>query len=443
MNCARFLLGLTRVVSVVMLLGLAAGTSFAASFNLRAAATTVEMPDGTIVPMWGFGLGNDPVSIPGPPLVVPEGDTTLIVHLTNDNLPEPVSIMIPGQPALGLPVRMADGRIRSFTLETAPNMTMTYTWTGLKPGTYLYQSATHAAVQVQMGLYGALKVGQYEGITPDKEVTLIYSEVDTALHQAVSEGTYGTPPFTSTIDYAPDYFLINGQPYPLAEALANHPITTGEEVLIRFLNAGLKTHVPTLTDGYLKIVAEDGNLLPYPLEQYSVFLPAGKTLDALWAPSVAKSYPLFDKTHHLTNAGAGDGGMLVYLSVNQNLTPLARADFVSIEKNTPVFIPVLANDYDPDNPRGVMGMDAGTSIDAGSIAIVVPPDGGGSVRVQDNGVIYTPAPHLQGVERFTYTVRDKTGATSNAAVVTVSGLRFSIMQNILQWIQNRRAEDSQ
>ena len=32
-----------------------------------------------------------------------------------------------------------------------------YSWTNMKPGTYLYQSGTHPQVQVQMGLYGGVK----------------------------------------------------------------------------------------------------------------------------------------------------------------------------------------------------------------------------------------------------------------------------------------------
>ena len=37
--------------------------------------------------------------------------------------------------------------------------------------------------------------------------------------------------------------------------------------LLRLLNAGLRTHAPVLDNGSLKIVAEDGNKLPYAKDQ--------------------------------------------------------------------------------------------------------------------------------------------------------------------------------
>jgi len=185
------------------------------------------------------------------------------------------------------------GRVRSFTHETAPGATGVYTWTGLREGTYLYQSGTHPAKQVQMGLYGALSVlpatpGQAyndPNTAFDNEVVLLYSEIDPALHD---------PPATAKpLNYKPEYFLINGEPCPNAAPIIDHPVVTNENVLIRFLNAGLKTHVPTLLGGYMTVIAEDGNLYPYPKEQYSVSLPAGKTVDALWVPATDGTYPVY------------------------------------------------------------------------------------------------------------------------------------------------------
>jgi FtsP/CotA-like multicopper oxidase with cupredoxin domain len=53
-------------------------------------------------------------------------------------------------------VRDGSGRVVSMTAETPPGGTQEYLFTGLKPGTFLYESGTHQAVQVQMGLYGAM-----------------------------------------------------------------------------------------------------------------------------------------------------------------------------------------------------------------------------------------------------------------------------------------------
>ncbi len=292
--------------------------------NLRAATTTVTMPDGAVVTMWGYALGAGAVTVPGPPITVPPGNT-LRINLTN-NLGEGVSVMIPGEP---MPldgtstspqvVRNPDGRIRSFTHETAPGQTGAYVWPSLKTGSYIYQSATHPAVQVQMGLYGALTHDQaagtaYSGVAYDNAVTLLYSEIDPVLHAAVRDGVYGTAAYPSTLNYKPEYFLINGAPY--ADPPPAFPTAaTGQRVLLRLMNAGLQTHAPTLLGLYASLVAEDGNLYPHPLDQYCIMLPAGKTIDAVVVPTQAKKYPVYDHSLSLTNALAGAGGMLSYLNV--------------------------------------------------------------------------------------------------------------------------------
>ena len=75
--------------------------SSAATYTLRADRVNLTMPDGAVVPAWGFaddvaGAGTGTVTVPGPQLIVPAGDTTLTINVTN-NLPVPVSINIPGQ----------------------------------------------------------------------------------------------------------------------------------------------------------------------------------------------------------------------------------------------------------------------------------------------------------------------------------------------------------
>ena len=108
-------------------------------------------------------------------------------------------------------------RVRSFAAEAAPGGgTAHYTWPNLRGGTYLYQSGTQPQVQVQMGLYGACTkdyaAGQaYSGVPYTTDVMLLYSEVDPALHAAVVGGNYGPgKPVTSTMEYEPKYFLVNG-----------------------------------------------------------------------------------------------------------------------------------------------------------------------------------------------------------------------------------------
>jgi hypothetical protein len=317
------------------------GMSFGAEYWLSAESFTKTMPDGQMIPMWGYGRCDadfaacDPPTVPGPELTVPTGDNTLTINLRN-NLPGPTSIIIPGQIAGMTPVwvhpttqAVTQGtrdpgdvvsRVRSLTHETASGGTGTYTWNQVSPGTYMYESGTQIQVQVQMGLYGMMKknaqAGQvYSGISYNSEVTLFFSEIDPALHGAVALGTYGTPSGpTSTIDYLPKYFLINGDPFTHGRSAI--PVgNSGQTILLRFLNAGLQDIVPMLQGLYMDLLAEDGKVYPFRKRQYSLQLAAGKTMDALILNAPAGYFPIYDRRLHLTSAAASPGGMMAYLRV--------------------------------------------------------------------------------------------------------------------------------
>jgi hypothetical protein len=124
---------------------------------------------GTLVnvPMWGFGIEPDGdfttieavASVPGPKITLGATDTTLTVHLYNNLLTETVnaenvnvSLMIPGLPKTPVPATVVDGQARtravSFDAEVAPGASGTFTWNNVRPGTFIYQSASHPAVQV-------------------------------------------------------------------------------------------------------------------------------------------------------------------------------------------------------------------------------------------------------------------------------------------------------
>ncbi len=312
---------------------------------LRTDTFTITMPDGQVITMWGFSGCTDNTytscsapTVPGPYINATVGDT-LNIYVQN-NLTglytEPVSIHIPGQIAVTTPT-WTDGssgnrtsvtqRVRSFAHEAAQGGgTATYTWNSLKAGTYLYQSATHPSVQIQMGLFGVLEVNAAAGppvqaynpaTTYDIDLALVFSEIDPAVHAAVAAGTYGVNP-ASTIHYNPKYFLINGKPFTYGESAI--PIgTPTQTTLLRFLNAGLDDHVPLFQGLYMKILAEDGKLYPYPKDQYSVHLPAGKTVDAVLSPTTAGYYPLYDRRLYLTNAAVSPGGMLAFLKVTSTI----------------------------------------------------------------------------------------------------------------------------
>jgi VCBS repeat-containing protein len=408
---------------LLVALPLAVTPAIAVTYNLVAAPlpNPKVMPDGTQVVMWGFALddGTSQPSVPGPVLTVPPGDPVLTVNLRNA-LTTPTSMVISGLPlpvtAPAGPVMFTDGqgrqRVQSFTAEAAPGATQTYTWNNPAAGTYLYQSGTHPAVQVQMGLYGGMVKDTvagaiYSGVTYDSEATLFFSEIDPVLHDAVATGSYGTFP-TSTIDYAPKYFLINGEPFT-AGAPPIPAGTAGQKTLLRFLNAGLKTHAPVIQGTHVRLVAEDGKPYPYGREQYSVFLSAGKTVDAIMEPSgpAAATYPVYDRRLNLTNGAVPDGGMLTYLAVAGTAGgPTAVADTSAATEDT--LLSVAA--------PGVLANDTGTTL----TAILVGSTSHGALTFPGDGsYTYTPAANFSGADSFTYRASD--GAqTSDPVIVSIT-----------------------
>jgi FtsP/CotA-like multicopper oxidase with cupredoxin domain len=408
-----------------------AGNVFAKDVCLSAKELNKTLPDGVVVRMWGFaeapwdGDGATcvwesvgPPTVPGPRITVPPGDTTLRIHFQNDLPPgsEDVSIVIPGLgsgvPQGTTPQVFTDGqgrqRVRAFADEVAPGSQMTYQWT-VEPGTYLYQSGSHPAVQVQMGLYGAVTKDAaagvaYNGYSYDDEILILYSEIDRGLHDAVRDGDYGPAGFiTSTIDYHPSYFLVNGEPFPVAYLPA--PITANETTLIRFLNAGLTSHTPTFEGLYMSLIAEDGNPYPFSKVQYDAFLPAGKTVDALLTPTVPGNFPLYDRELDLTNAGLPRGGLLTYVDVvaGGGGAPVADNDNYSTAEDT-----VL----DVEAP-GVLAGDTGMGLSA----MLVSNAAQGSVTLSSDGSFsYAPRANFSGTDSFTYRASNGSGQSNLATV---------------------------
>jgi FtsP/CotA-like multicopper oxidase with cupredoxin domain len=405
-----------------------ASQGFGVEYNLRADYTNKTMPDGNIIPMWGFAIDSSfgaldgTITVPGPLLTVPVGDPNLIIHLDN-NLNVPVSIVINGQNAIMTPVKFTDTngkqRVQSFTHETAPGNTIAvdYAWTNFQPGTYMYQSGTHPAVQVQMGLYGgAVKdanTGQaYQGVAYGISIPLFFSEIDPNLHNAVATDNYGAgKPMTSTIDYLPKYFLINGQPFVQGQTVALPAGNTGDIVLLRLFNMGLETRCPLLLGDYMTLIAEDGQQYTYPKEQYVALLAAGKTIDALVTFTLPGTYPIFDRRLGLTNAQLTDGGMLAYLEVGGS--PINAPPVINSVTATPASIldtqtsQLQVNAADTDGPSPL------------SYNWIVPPGAGSVSNIAIANPIYTP-PDIAGTQVYTLTVEVSDGLNTVSGTVNVT-----------------------
>jgi len=438
----------TALGSLMLGLGVVGSASAAEVFlQTQPYTKTLTMPDATTVdvPMWGFASCTDntyttctlDAAAAGPQINVDVAvSPSLTIHLKN-TLPVPVSIVIPGQAGGGDPVKVTDSsgrqRMRSMTHETAPNGTSDYVWNTVKLGTYLYHSGTQPSIQVPMGLYGAVTVVNgteaYAGVAPaDVERVMLLSEVDPVQNARVvgsgetapseicvpmanykASGTLGYP---CTIDYNPVYMLVNGSNTPTPTQITDGSLA--QTVLMRFLNAGLRTHTPAFAGMELSLIAEDGNKYPgEPRNQDSALLTAGKTIDALLtAPAGNVTLSLYDHMSSFTNlAGGANGGALTNLNVGTGTpaitaTIYAVADIYAVTEDTPLNgTSVLANDVGLTSP---------------TVSVATKPSNGVLVLNADGTFTYTPALNFSGADTFVYNAVDASGSYSAVVTLNVS-----------------------
>ena len=309
--------------------------------DLRASAGALTLPDATSVPVWGYSDASGgplPAAIPGPVLIVDQGDT-VTVTLTND-LAEPSGLLFQGQ-----------GLTPDTTGAAAGGGTRSYHFVATNPGTYLYEAAPlpNAQHQVAMGLYGALIVRPTDGTgkvlagtaypggspapaaaTFDDEALLVLGEVDPALNAA--------PAAFDTRNWAPKYFLINGKAYPQTIAIGTSP---GHQVLLRYLNAGIDHHSMTLLGAGQTAVAMDGSPYRFAHHMVAETIAPGATADTLvsipaGAPTTLR-YPVYDASllPLRNNDAQGLGGMLTFVDLGGGSATVAPGPSTGIPTLTP------------------------------------------------------------------------------------------------------------
>jgi hypothetical protein len=279
------------------------------AFNLVASADYVSQPDGAMIFSFGYGCdgapggfapfgGNCPqMQLPGPTLIVTEGDT-VTVRLRNA-LPIAAgntSMVFPGFKV----TTGGTGVSGLLTREAATGGTVTYSFTATKPGTYAYYSGTQADLQIEMGLYGAIIVrpatpptacrakGQFSlsaaayghpATCYDREYMFQVSEMDSRIHDAVLAQVLACavspcPQLIAKIEpYRPNYYLLNGRSmpddmdvayspaYPHQPYNANPHMHPGELVLMRMLGQGRWQHPFHFHGNHARVLARDANLL--------------------------------------------------------------------------------------------------------------------------------------------------------------------------------------
>ncbi|MBZ5569653.1 MAG: hypothetical protein LAN64_17640 [Acidobacteriia bacterium] len=326
------------------------------SLTFPTSGTPTNVPTSlTIVGQLGGGLGTAPVRTPSPTHAA-QGATWPAADPTTVNNPPP-------QP----------DRVQSFATEVAAGATTALTWTAPRAGTYLLESGTHPSIQGPMGLYGMVVVTDaasgtaYPAVTYNSEVPLLFSEIDPVQNRSVDAavrtdgfsetrvwsgqpGGCGNPAsgagvyqtcYPPAVNYAPLYYMINGVAFDKTNASASvfpaSPAGGAAGILVRIVNAGLRSHIPSIVGANTTpvivpsggtatavpgfgLIAEDGNPLPGVTRvQSEVFMAPGKTYDVMIdAPAAGQPpIPVFDRMGGLSgNAVNRDAGMLAYISAN-------------------------------------------------------------------------------------------------------------------------------
>ena len=160
----------------------------------------------------------------------------------------------------------------------------------------------------------------------------------------------------------------------------------------------------------LDVLANDTDVEGDPLTVQSATDPAHGTAQVNPHGTITYTpHPNFngeDRFNYTISDGAGGTAYtVVILTVTPvNDAPGARVDAATTEEETPVTIPVLANDTDVEgDPLTVQSATAPAH---------------GTAQVNPNGTItYTPHPNFNGEDRFNYTISDGAGGTAYTVVI--------------------------
>jgi len=314
-----FILGALPLLLLIAIPAAAAidGIEVVGGIDLYARTDYITSADGASLLIWGLtDSASGRAQYPAPTLIFNQGDViTITLH---NELAVNISLVFPGHDVAGAGSCSPDAPqpgdpVGKITCEAVPGGTASYTFPVEKAGTYLYHSGSDPALQVEMGLLGAIVVRPfgYDPINPtafghpdtafDREYLFVLSEMDSRIHEAVDFNEALTD--TEFLgDYFSNYWFINGRTAPDTMAgagvswLPTQPYKTlpqmrpGETVLMRVVSAGRDPHPFHHHGNHALLIGRNGNMLESapgrgPDLGYEVFTMQsvpGETYDALF-----------------------------------------------------------------------------------------------------------------------------------------------------------------
>jgi ZIP family zinc transporter len=245
--------------------------------------------------------------VPGPALVVRQGDT-LAIDYTNDG---PMADSIHMHGVHDIPVAM-DGVGGISQPLVPPGGHFVYRFVADQPGTFIYHTHDDEAM-LDSGLYGAIIVEPTTPLANERGLTHDFLEMISSWQ--IQSG-------------AENQFTLNGKEYPSTRAL---DVRKGERFRIRWINiSGEEFHTMHTHGHYQQVIARDAAPVDYRDVQDTVLVAPGQRVDVVVTAN-AKPGTWLIHCHvldHIEDAGGMPSGLITaihYVGTPNTLTAMYRA----------------------------------------------------------------------------------------------------------------------
>ncbi len=362
------------------------------------------------------------------------------VATTNEDTPVTIGLLGNDTDIDGDPLTVTDATSPNGTVAINPDGTITFTpnpdFNGPTTITYTISDGnggtSTATVTVTVDAVNDPPVANMDNATTDEDtpvdIAVLANDTDVdgdPLNVTAADAPNGTvtinPDGTVTYVPDPDFNGTDTITYTISDGQGGFSTSTVEVTVNAVNDAPVATPIAPQNDNDADIIAVDvsGNFSDVDgdtLTFTATGLPLGLSIDAdgnitgTIDPDASQGGPGSDGIYSVTvTADDGDGGTVdqVFVWEVNNPAPTAVNDVATTDEDTPVAIPVLANDTDPDDDTLSV-----TSATASNGLVTINPDG---------TITYTPNPDFNGTDTITYTISDGNGGTSTATVeVTVA-----------------------
>ena len=237
------------------------------------------LPDGTAIPIWGYGwVADGYITLPGPLLEYNQNDFVQL-NFTNPS-PESHTIHLHG-----LDVDQVNDGVPATSFYVTTGEEATYSFTANHPGTFLYHCHVTTTLHLTMGMYGMILVNRPDMMLYDGGP--VYSENAPILFSDLAIETNMNPvqsfPFH---DIRPDVFMVNGVSGNQLEQ-AEHIITfeAGQPIALRLGSMAyslLRLDFPE--ELHATCYMSDGRPLPEPLEVVELDIFPGERFTVMIEP---------------------------------------------------------------------------------------------------------------------------------------------------------------